>query len=162
MTEYVTVRISGEERVRHGQTKKVLKAEFERLNAMLDSEDRRERRKAEGAAYCAEQSRTAPLRDLMPHYSDNRFRDEQTIFGAADGQELSYDYSDRLFQWYGNEKMLAASDAATRAGHAKHSADWFSAWVSHAHGYQVQVLHVVAGVNRGNGYPYFVLGHKRA
>ena len=47
MTEFVTVRISGEERVRYDQTKKVPKAEFERLNAMLDSEDRRERRKAE-------------------------------------------------------------------------------------------------------------------
>lgn len=47
MTEYVTVRISGEERVRYDQTKKVPKAEFERLNALLDSEDRSERRKAE-------------------------------------------------------------------------------------------------------------------
>ena len=47
MTEYVTVRISGEERVRYDQTKKVPKEEFERLNAMLDSDDRRERRKAE-------------------------------------------------------------------------------------------------------------------
>lgn len=47
MTEYVTVRIYGEERVRYDQTKKVPKEEFERLNAMLDSDDRRERRKAE-------------------------------------------------------------------------------------------------------------------
>ncbi|MFZ5621137.1 MAG: hypothetical protein ACOY5W_08970 [Pseudomonadota bacterium] len=47
MTEYVTVRISGEERVRYDQTKKVPKDEFERLNALLNSEDRSERRKAE-------------------------------------------------------------------------------------------------------------------
>jgi len=46
MTEYVTVRITGEERVRYDQTKEVPKAEFERLNAMLDSDDRRERRMA--------------------------------------------------------------------------------------------------------------------
>lgn len=47
MTEFVTVRVSGEERVRYDQIKKVPKDEFERLNAMLESEDRRERRKAE-------------------------------------------------------------------------------------------------------------------
>lgn len=47
MTEYVTVRISGEERVRYDQTKKIPKEEFERLNSMLDSSDRREARKAE-------------------------------------------------------------------------------------------------------------------
>lgn len=47
MTEYVTVRIAGEERVRYDQTKKIPKEEFERLNAMLDSGNRREARKAE-------------------------------------------------------------------------------------------------------------------
>jgi len=47
MTEYVTVHISGEETVRYSQIKKMPKDEFERLNAMLDSDDRSERRKAE-------------------------------------------------------------------------------------------------------------------
>lgn len=47
MTEYVKVNIQGEERVRYDQTVKMKKDDFDRLNAMLDSDDRRERRKAE-------------------------------------------------------------------------------------------------------------------
>lgn len=47
MTEYVQVNIQGEERVRYDQTVKMKKEDFERLNAMLDSDDRGERRKAE-------------------------------------------------------------------------------------------------------------------
>ena len=45
MTEYVTVRISGVERVRYDQIKKIPKAGFESLKARLDSNDRSESRK---------------------------------------------------------------------------------------------------------------------
>jgi hypothetical protein len=47
MTEYVTVTITGEERVRYNQTKKMPKAEFDRLDAMLGSDDRKAQQKAQ-------------------------------------------------------------------------------------------------------------------
>lgn len=47
MTETVSVLIVGEERVRYHQIKTMPKAEFERLDAMLDSDDRKERNKAQ-------------------------------------------------------------------------------------------------------------------
>ena len=116
-------------------------------------------KRANRPVYFAQQDPAEPLSDLLPHYTDSRFRDEQTIFGAP-ADDLSYDYSDRLHQWYGHEKMAAAQAAAEASGHAKHSAAWLSVWASHAHGYEVLVKHVVAGVNRSNGYPYFVLGQQ--
>lgn len=100
-----------------------------------------------------------PRQDLFPHYTDARFKTEQTIFGKQE-EGLCYDYSDRLHQWYGREKMNQAEAVAMQAGHAKYSANWFSEWVSAAHGYPVQVRHIVSGVG-GNGYSYFVLGHRK-
>ena len=47
MAKSVMVRISGEETVRYSRTVQMPKDEFERLNQMLDSENRAERRKAE-------------------------------------------------------------------------------------------------------------------
>lgn len=47
MTEFVMVRISGEETVRYSQTVQMPREEFESLSKMLDSKDRKESRKAE-------------------------------------------------------------------------------------------------------------------
>jgi hypothetical protein len=47
MTEYVNVRITGEMRVKYDQTAKIPRAEFDRLNAMLNSGVSADERKAE-------------------------------------------------------------------------------------------------------------------
>lgn len=47
MTEYVKVNIQGEERVRYDQTVRMKKNDFDRLSAMLESDDRSESKKAQ-------------------------------------------------------------------------------------------------------------------
>lgn len=103
--------------------------------------------------------RDEPLQ-LFPHYSDPAFQHQQTVFGFA-SSGLSYDYSDRLEQWWGRDKMLEARDNANRLGMVRHSADWLTSVVSYLYGESRIVLHVVSGVNSANGYPYFVVGHMR-
>lgn len=111
--------------------------------------------------YPAESDPEKPLQDLFPHYSDPRFATEQTIFGGPE-EGLSYEYDDRLRQWYGPDKMNAARAAAAESGHARYSANWIADLMSHLIGRDVRVKHVLSGCNRSNGYPYFVVGYVRA
>ena len=106
---------------------------------------------------------------VSPHYSDPTYREPQTTY-LADGVKeegsgfpvvagLSYDYDDRLRQW-DYRKFEASARAADDGGAMKASADWFSAFISRYHGRDLEVVHVIAGVNVSNGYPYYVLGHR--
>jgi hypothetical protein len=47
VSEYVKVNIQAEERVQYNQDIEIKREDFDRLNAMLDSDDRHERKKAE-------------------------------------------------------------------------------------------------------------------
>ncbi len=111
------------------------------------------------------------LEFLRPHYSDTRFRTEQTIF-CADPKLLEYsygtrvmldchyDYSDRLSEWNyrkNRKSFLVANSEPVK----RESAAWFEAYLSHYYGYPVNVLHIIAGVNHGNGYPYTIYGTRR-
>lgn len=111
--------------------------------------------------------------NVNPHYSDPAFSEPKTTYLASsfclkrtgeglDGQGvegLSYVYSDRLAQW-DHTKFQASAEVATRSGAPDNSADWFSAFMSHYNGKDIEVLHVIAGVNVSNGYPFYVLGHR--
>ncbi len=107
----------------------------------------------------AEQDPNAPL-ETWPHYTDRRFDEEQTVYGGRDNS-LSYDYSDRLWQW-DYAKAETSVKEANASGAPARSANWYSAFISAYRGEPMEVLHVIVGVNRGNGYPYYILGYRKA
>jgi hypothetical protein len=108
--------------------------------------------------YHPEKSKSVELRDLNPHYSNDRFKKPQTIFGEEE-KGLWYDYSDRLISWYWDNQGVAR-DKANESGHARNSVNWLEVWMEGLCGKKVTIHHVVSGVNHSNGYPYFVLGYK--
>lgn len=92
-----------------------------------------------------------------PHYTDHRFDQEQTIFGA-EKSGLNYDYSDRFWQWdYDKAKRSAATASASEA---PHTAAWYERYLSEFFGKPVELCHIIAGVNKSNGYSYLVFGYK--
>lgn len=95
-----------------------------------------------------------------PHYTDDRFREPQTIFGgeAAEGI-LNYVYSDRIWQW-DYEKASLAAKAADESGAERHTCLWYEAYLSFYFDKPVEVFHIIAGVNRSNGYSYLCFGYK--
>lgn len=104
----------------------------------------------------AEQRRDVPLY-TSPHYTDRRFNEAQTVFGAEqDG--LHYDYSDRLFQW-NPQKADDAVNTANGSGTVKRSADWYEQYLSAYCDKPVELKHVLAGCNVATGYPYIVFGY---
>lgn len=92
-----------------------------------------------------------------PHYTNPIFRDgDQTIFGEErDG--ICYDYSDRIVQW----DYKKADEAATVANQYEtpRTAAWVELYLSYFYGEDCTVHHIVAGVNRSNGYPYRAYGY---
>lgn len=92
-----------------------------------------------------------------PHYTDKRFKHEQTIFGAAE-DDLHYDYSDRIRDWHYDKTKESAKKAS--ALETPQTCAWYEVYLSACFDKEVEIKHIVAGVNRGNGYPYLVFGYK--
>lgn len=105
----------------------------------------------------APQSRTVAI-NTSPHYTDERFRHAQTVFGRQE-DGLHYDYSDRLYEW-NYKKAKRASEDASKTKARPGSANWHEAWLSSYHGKPVALKHVMAGWNWSNGYPYAVFGYR--
>jgi hypothetical protein len=102
--------------------------------------------------------------ETQPHYTDDRFSREQTVFGrkpkGSYGHEhLHYDYSDRLWQW-NYEKAKEASAAAQASGHPIRSCLYYEVYLSTYFGKQVEIEHIVAGVDQSTGYPYCAFGYR--
>lgn len=107
--------------------------------------------------------KTKPL-ETAPHYSNRRFEREQTVFGKPSRspyghKHLSYDYSDRLWQW-DYDKAEQSAKCATESGAPLRSCAWYEAYLSAYFGRPITIEHIIAGVNRSNGYPYCVFGYK--
>lgn len=105
----------------------------------------------------ANYSMKAHINDLSPHYTNQRFAKPQTVWGAEE-KGISYDYSDRLWQWDYN-KAKSAVEAANNAA-TRNTAKWCQTFLSHYHGKPVQLRHIMAGFNLGNGYPYQIFGYR--
>ena len=117
-------------------------------------------------------TREIQSRLLDPHYTDDRFRKSQTVylapghttkmnFGVPLVKVASYDYSDRLLQWYGRQ-CDEAWNAAAKLGFEKNSAQLIEAFLRELFkDPNLELVHIVAGVNVGNGYGYRVYGYIR-
>lgn len=91
-----------------------------------------------------------------PHYSDDRFKEQQTIFGQEQ-KGLIYDYNDRLQQWDYELNERAWQYAAETE--TPHTASFYEKYLSGYRGAKVTLYHIIAGVNYSNGYPYLVFGY---
>lgn len=105
-----------------------------------------------------------------PHYTDPRFREEQTVFcaepdrlhdrrglGTLVVEDCHYDYSDRLYEW-DREKHKEAIGVANQSGHERRTANWYQAYLRHYYGKPIDLIHIVAGINHSNGWSYRVFG----
>ncbi len=113
----------------------------------------------ENYRYPATFDKDKPL-ETMPHYTDNRFRKEQTVFGK-ECEGIGYDYSDRLWQW-DYKKAEEAVEKANKSGAISKSCRWYEAYLSAYFGKPIEIKHIIAGVNRSNGYPYCIFGYKES
>lgn len=99
-----------------------------------------------------------------PHYTDRRFDKEQTVFGAPaktryGHEHLHYNYSDRLWQW-DSDKAEQTSKIARESNAPARSCRWYEAYLSVYFDKPIEIEHIIAGVNSGNGYPYCVFGYR--
>jgi hypothetical protein len=99
--------------------------------------------------------------ETYPHYTDRRFDKEQTVFGKGsyDDPDLRYDYSDRLRQW-DSGKANAALKVAEASGAKEQTARFYHAYLEAYFGKSLELKHIIAGVNKSDGYPYQVFGYK--
>ena len=99
-----------------------------------------------------------------PHYTDRRFNTAQTVFGKPSKsdrghKDLSYDYSDRLWQW-DYDKAKRAAEIANETDATPKSARWYEAYLSAYFDKPIEIVHILAGVNVSNGYAYAVFGYR--
>jgi hypothetical protein len=99
-----------------------------------------------------------PFNDC-PHYSDPRFKKAQTVFGQETPDIRDYVYSDRLYQW-DYSKATEATKVAKSSGQPLHTCAWYEVYLTEYFGKPIEILHILAGVNCSNGYPYLVFGYK--
>lgn len=108
--------------------------------------------------------RPTPIRDkqatlnTMPHYTDQRFKTAQTVYGAEE-RGLHYDYSDRLWEW-NYDKAEAANKVAQEQGHPIRSCAYYEAYLTAYFGKPTEIKHILAGWNVATGYPYAVFGYR--
>lgn len=122
----------------------------------------------------SDKTATIPYRDLWPHYTDRRFTERSggmTVF-LAEGKKIhkehdtdfvegaSYEYSDRLAQWHGNDKCDEASQKAKAVAGSADSAQYYEEYLrALLNNPKLELVHIVSGVNRSNGWDYRVYGY---
>lgn len=121
-------------------------------------------------------SRTQEIPSYMrdPHYTDRRFTQSQggrtvylasglvvaSRFGSETVDGAHYNYSDRISEHYGYDKVQECWRAAKeQVGRDTVTAELYEAWLQRVYEDPATVLqHIVAGVNAATGYSYRVFG----
>ena len=97
------------------------------------------------------------LENFNPHYTDSYFKTARTIWGQKQ-TGLQYEYSDRLWEW-DYAKAEKASNIA-KENYPVLCANQIEVYLSEYFGKPVEIVHIMAGHNLGNGYPYQVFGYR--
>lgn len=106
---------------------------------------------------------------LWPHYSNPAFDEAKTVFLDAGSRVTPTDYGthevDGAEYWYSDcipadwEKLHEAAERAAQELGTKSTARYFELQLQQATDEpDLQLVHLLAGVNRGNGFPYHVYG----
>lgn len=114
-------------------------------------------------AHKCSDSRTSRLPSC--HYSDDRFRNAQTVYGRkAKHKSGGYDYSDRYLQWDYDKWQTGCKNAQAEAD--SDTCDWdvcsveyYESVLSHFHDKPTTIHHVLTGFNVTSGYSYYVFGY---
>ena len=108
-----------------------------------------------------------------PHYTDARFTRKmggRTIYLAGGlvtveqyGIETvigaHYNHSDRISEWYNDDKVEQAWNETKSQVGDKITAEFYETWLQHVYDDPTTSLqHIMAGVNVSNGYSYLVFG----
>jgi hypothetical protein len=106
---------------------------------------------------------TQDLDVVLPYAShrDDRFKEPQVVFGEErDG--LSWDYSDRLWQW-DHEKCKRSSEAAKESGAKPRTARFALVMLQYYYDDpNLELVCIMTGFNPSNGYDYYVYGYRRS
>ena len=102
-------------------------------------------------------NKNVPL-ETQPHYTNHRFDEAQVVFGEKING-LSWDYYDRLQQW-DYEKSESAWKNSVDKNLVKRSANFYENYLSEYFGKKIEIVCIMAGVNRSNGDPYCVFGYR--
>ena len=105
-----------------------------------------------------------------PHYTDTRFKTAQTVFCSEPEkikrqfdkdfiEGLQYEYLDRIYQW-DNDKARAAEQKAKESKFTRGSAQWYEVFLSEYFEKPIELVHVIAGVQVFNGYPWCAFGFR--
>lgn len=122
-----------------------------------------------------EKNENTPIHSHLysPHYTDRDFKEPQTVFlrpgyktvkhfehfGVDSVDGCSYDYDDRIRGWYTHEEREAAWEAA-KEKHQLRTAAFIQEYLRILYKEPtLTIIHIVAGVNHSNGYPYNVFGY---
>lgn len=116
-----------------------------------------------------ERDKNKTIQNFAPHYTQTEYRNAQTVYldtnSKLDGDAVSgaeYAYSDRLRSWVGLDAYDAAWSAVKEEGVPLRSAAFVEALLRRVwNDDSIQVVHILAGVNWGNGYPYQVYGYTK-
>lgn len=97
------------------------------------------------------------LQNTNPHYTKKHFRQAQTIWGE-ESKDLDYAHSDCILQWDYN-KAQEAQEVATQKAKPK-TARWYQEYLAAYFDKPVELRHILAGVDPGNGLSYRIYGYK--
>lgn len=123
------------------------------------------------ALHHIERDASKPIEHLMPHYSNDYFKNARTVYLASDcetkegeyGETVkgaAYNYSDRIRQWHTEDEYEAAWKTAKASGHQPRSAAYLEVYLrAILDNPELKLVHILAGVNWSNGYPYQVYGY---
>jgi hypothetical protein len=123
------------------------------------------------AMITVEHDKTKAIYHYNPHYTNSYFQKPRTIFlaqgyrvkkdkfGYESVRGASYDYDDRIRQWFGS-KADTAWDNSRKLGYETRSTNQIEAYLRELYeAPTLEVVHILAGVNLSNGYPYRVFGY---
>jgi hypothetical protein len=100
---------------------------------------------------------------LLPvlHYSE--YAGEKTVFGRPSSSpyghaHLKYVSNDRLYE-YDPDKAVKASNIARQQATTR-TCRFYEIMLSNFYDATIEIEHIIAGINRGNGFPYYIFGYK--
>ncbi len=108
-----------------------------------------------------------PIANLMPHYTDSRFKTPQTVW-IAEGQKINnrdgtvsgavYNYSDRIWGW--SWKRCDTVSKSIRESLDPRSPAYIQEFLRQVLELpELHLLHVMAGFNLSTGFPYQIYGY---
>lgn len=142
------------------------KQDIDELMGMLEREHGIDLRRCPSAPYIpVTTTKHRRIDNLYPHYTNELFRKEQTVYllaghkvsnGWVNGAEYVYDDRVRQWNWEGADQAwklarLVVEDHYTAACHEAYLQLYYKSL-------NIELVHILSGVNWSNGYPYMVYG----